>query len=79
VILAGDFNVLWGRRELDLFLAATGLKSVDEKGLPSHPSRAPKRQLDFILHSKEFAVENFYLPAVTYSDHVPLVCDLSFR
>lgn len=79
VILAGDFNVLWGRRELELFLSATGLRSADEQGLPSHPSHAPKRQLDFILHSKEFKVDNFYLPAVTYSDHVPLVCDFSFR
>lgn len=77
VILAGDFNVLWGKRELELFLAATGLQSADEKGLPSHPSHSPKRQLDFILHSREFKVDNFYLPAVTYSDHVPLVCDLS--
>jgi len=76
VIVAGDFNVLWGSRELELFLAATGLKSANNEGQPSHPSRKPKRQLDFILHSSELNVLNFYIPPIHLSDHVPLVCDL---
>lgn len=75
VIVAGDFNVLWGNRELDLFLGATGLINANREGQPSHPSRAPKRQLDFILHSPELKVTNFTIPKVLYSDHVPLVCD----
>ncbi|WP_457573307.1 endonuclease/exonuclease/phosphatase family protein [Desulfolithobacter sp.] len=79
VIVAGDFNVLWGDQELELFLAATGLASANGQGTPSHPSRAPKRQLDFILHSAEFKVREFRAPLVTYSDHVPLVCDLELR
>ncbi|BCO07891.1 endonuclease [Desulfolithobacter dissulfuricans] len=79
VIVAGDFNVLWGDQELELFLAATGLTSANGLGTPSHPSKAPKRQLDFILHSEEFKVSGFQAPLVTYSDHVPLVCDLELR
>jgi endonuclease/exonuclease/phosphatase family metal-dependent hydrolase len=78
IVVAGDFNVLWGNRELDLFLAATGLVSANCTGLPSHPSRSPRRQLDFILHSKDLKSSNFSIPPVTFSDHAPLVCDLSF-
>ncbi len=75
LIVAGDFNVLWGDRELELFLAATGLLSANNEGAPSHPSRAPKRQLDFILHSRELVVTDFQVPAITLSDHAPLLCD----
>lgn len=75
VIVAGDFNTLWGSRELNLFLAATGLKNADQEGLPSHPSHAPTRQLDFILHSKNITISDFFIPKVQLSDHMPLVCD----
>ena len=79
VIVAGDFNVLWGDRELDLFLAATGLISANDQGRPSHPSRSPKRQLDFILYSPELEASNFNIPMVHFSDHVPLVCDFALK
>ena len=79
LIVAGDFNVLWGDREMELFLAATGLLSANEEGKPSHPSRYPKRQLDYILHSVELKASNFQIPPVYYSDHAPLVCDFAFR
>jgi endonuclease/exonuclease/phosphatase family metal-dependent hydrolase len=75
VIVAGDFNVLWGDRELQLFLAATGLKSANGRGQPSHPSRAPRRQLDYIFHSPEIRATGFQIPQVKLSDHAPLVCD----
>ncbi len=78
VILAGDFNVLWGKRELDLFLGATGLVSANPEKLPSFPSRTPKMELDFILHSPELKVVNFQIPSVTFSDHAPLICDFEF-
>jgi endonuclease/exonuclease/phosphatase family metal-dependent hydrolase len=75
VIVAGDFNVLWGDRELELFLAATGLKSANGQGQPSHPSRAPRRQLDYIFYSPEIVATDFQIPQVKFSDHAPLVCD----
>jgi endonuclease/exonuclease/phosphatase family metal-dependent hydrolase len=75
VIVAGDFNILWGYRELELFLAASGLINANNLGQPSHPSRAPKRQLDFILHSGDLEVIHFDIPKVQFSDHAPLVCD----
>jgi len=78
-IVAGDFNVLWGHRELQLFLAATGLQTANLSNLPTFPSRAPRRQLDFILCSPEIEVTGFAIPQVTLSDHLPLVCDFEIR
>ncbi len=74
-IVAGDFNAFWGDREIRLFMAASGLASVFPFGQPSFPSWAPRRQLDFILHSPEIAITDFSIPRVLYSDHLPLVCD----
>jgi endonuclease/exonuclease/phosphatase family metal-dependent hydrolase len=75
VIVAGDFNVLWGDRELQLFLAAAQLNNANRNGEPSHPSRSPRRELDFIFHSSEIHVTHFQIPPVKFSDHTPLVCD----
>jgi len=77
VIVAGDFNVLWGDRELQLFLAATGLRNANSDGEPSHPSRAPRRQLDFIFHSPDIRITSFEIPKVKFSDHTPLVCEFA--
>ena len=79
VLVTGDFNVLWGDRELQLFLAATGLSSANCEGQPSHPSRAPRRQLDFIFHSPGIKVTSFCIPQVKLSDHAPLICDFEIR
>ncbi len=78
-IVAGDFNMLWGDREIDLFLAATGLATANTAGLPSFPSWLPRRQLDFILCSPQIEVDAFAMPSVTYSDHLPLVCDFTIK
>jgi len=75
LILAGDFNFLRGAQEVSLFLAATGLQSANTHGVPTYPSWAPRRELDFILHSPEIDVRRFFVPPVTFSDHLPLVCD----
>lgn len=75
VIVAGDFNAFKGDRELELFLAATGLKNANSNGQPSHPSRAPRRQLDYIFHSPQIQITDFQIPQVKLSDHAPLICD----
>ena len=75
VIVSGDFNVLWGNRELQLFLAATQLKNANSYGQPTHPSRVPRRQLDYIFHSPQVKITDFQIPHITLSDHTPLVCD----
>lgn len=75
VMVAGDFNTLWGNYEIDLFAAAAGLYSANVHNLPSWPSNRPRRQLDFIFHSPEIRILRFELPRVELSDHLPLVCD----
>ncbi len=75
LIVAGDFNVFRGPQEVQLFLAATGLQNANAKGLPTYPSWAPRRELDFILHSPEIHVRSLLVPEVELSDHLPVVCD----
>jgi endonuclease/exonuclease/phosphatase (EEP) superfamily protein YafD len=75
--VAGDFNAFWGDRELDLFMGATGLVNANGKGLATFPSHAPRRQLDFILHSPEIRVTDFRVPPVRLSDHMPLICEFT--
>jgi endonuclease/exonuclease/phosphatase family metal-dependent hydrolase len=79
VIVAGDFNTFWGDHEIYLFMQAAGLKSANTAGLPSYPSHDPRRELDFILYTDGIEVTNFRVPAVRYSDHLPLVCDFTIR
>ena len=78
-IVAGDFNARWGDQEIKLFLAATGLTSAGPGGIPTYPSWAPKRQLDFILHSPHIRITDFDMPKVLLSDHLPLVCDFEIK
>jgi endonuclease/exonuclease/phosphatase family metal-dependent hydrolase len=75
VIVAGDFNTFWGEHEMALFMEAAGLRSANLERLPSYPARRPRMELDFILHSQGVEVESFDVPAVTFSDHRPLICD----
>jgi endonuclease/exonuclease/phosphatase family metal-dependent hydrolase len=75
VIVAGDFNTFWGENEIYLFMKAAGLRSANSNGLPTYPSRAPRKELDFILYQKGIEVTDFQVPAVRHSDHLPLVCD----
>lgn len=79
VIVAGDFNTFWGDHEIYLFMQASGLKSANVQGLPSYPSRNPRRELDFILYTGDLEVTGFHVPPVRYSDHLPLVCDFEVR
>lgn len=74
-IIAGDFNVLWGEHEIELFLAASGMISANSESLPTFPSRNPKRHLDFILHSPSIRTLSFEVPQTTISDHLPLIWD----
>jgi len=78
-MVAGDFNAMWGDGEIKLFLAATGLINAGPTGVPTYPSWAPRRQLDFILHSPHIRITNFDMPQVTLSDHLPLVCDFYIK
>ncbi len=78
-VVAGDFNMLWGEREIDMFLAATGLQNANIERLPTYPSRKPRRHLDFVLHSKEITIRDFQVPMVSFSDHLPVLVDFDVQ
>lgn len=71
VIVAGDLNVFAGDKELELFLAASGLANANTKKTPSYR----KMQLDYLLHSPQISITNFDIPKIRLSDHYPIVCD----
>ena len=75
VIVAGDFNTFWGENEIYLFMRAAGLKSANVDGLPTYPSRSPRKELDFVLYQDGITVNSFDIPNVRLSDHLPLICD----
>lgn len=79
VIVAGDFNTFWGENEIYLFMRAAGLRSANVDCIPTYPSRAPRKELDFILFQEGINVTNFEVPKVRYSDHLPLVCDFEVK
>lgn len=79
VIVAGDFNTFWGENEIYLFMKAAGLTSANTESLPTYPSRAPRKELDFILYQDGIEVSGFEIPQVRLSDHLPLVCDFAVR
>ncbi|MDH3646829.1 MAG: endonuclease/exonuclease/phosphatase family protein [Gammaproteobacteria bacterium] len=75
VIVAGDFNTFWGEHEIFLFTQAAGLSNANTEGIPSYPSRQPRKELDFILYGEGIRPSGFAVPQVHYSDHLPLVLD----
>lgn len=79
VIVAGDFNTFWGENEIFLFMKAAGLRSANRERLPTYPSRSPRMELDFVLYGDGIDVSGFEVPDVSFSDHLPLVCDFQVR
>jgi endonuclease/exonuclease/phosphatase family metal-dependent hydrolase len=75
VIVAGDFNTFWGENEIYLFMRAAGLMSANVDSVPTYPSRAPRKELDFVLYQEGIEVTKFEIPDVRLSDHLPLICD----
>jgi endonuclease/exonuclease/phosphatase family metal-dependent hydrolase len=75
VVVAGDFNTFWGENEIYLFMKAARLTSANTDSIPTYPSRAPRKELDFVLYQDGVNVTGFEVPAVRHSDHLPLVCD----
>ena len=75
VVVAGDFNTFWGENEIYLFMKAAGLRSANVDSRPTYPSRAPRKELDFVLYQDGIRVTAFDIPDVKLSDHLPLVCD----
>lgn len=76
--LAGDFNTFHGEEaELSGFQRDLKLLNANESGAATYPAWKPLRQLDYILVSPGVNVDCFQVLPVLYSDHLPLVADLS--
>lgn len=75
VIVAGDFNTFWGENEIYLFMRAAGLTSANVDSVPTYPSRAPRKELDFVLYQEGIKVQKLEIPDIRLSDHLPLICD----
>jgi endonuclease/exonuclease/phosphatase family metal-dependent hydrolase len=75
VIVAGDFNTFWGENEIYLFMRAAGLTSANVDSVPTYPSRAPRKELDFVLYQEGIEVQKLEIPDIRLSDHLPLICD----
>jgi len=74
VIVAGDFNTFWGQDEIYLFMKAAGLQSANTEGLPSYPSRSPRKELDFILYQEGITVTHFEIRGTGEGTIDPRAC-----
>ncbi len=74
-IVAGDFNVMSGPKELELFLEASSLQHAGPEDAKTFPSWKPKLGLDFILYSPGIEIKSFDIPQVQFSDHLPIICE----
>jgi endonuclease/exonuclease/phosphatase family metal-dependent hydrolase len=75
-LIAGDFNAFAGKVELKEFMDVLRLSSANLLDAPTFPSRSPRWQLDFILHSPEIRITHFEVAkGIRLSDHLPLICD----
>jgi len=75
-LIMGDFNAFAGKVELKEFMDVLELSNANPTDAPTFPSRSPRWQLDFILHSSEIRVTHFEVAQdIRLSDHLPLICD----
>jgi len=79
VVVSGDFNTFWGENEIYLFMKAAGLTSANMDGVPTYPSRSPRKELDFVLYQDGIDVTGFEVADVRLSDHLPIICDFEPR
>lgn len=75
VMIAGDFNTFTGPDELLELRERLDLVNPNQNHKPTYPSWNPKRQLDFVLCSKNIHINNFSVEPVRFSDHLPIILD----
>ena len=79
VIIAGDLNTFAGEQELDGIKSKLNLINPNFEEIPTYPSWAPKHQLDYILCSKSFTVNNAEVINIKHSDHLPIIVDIDIN
>ena len=78
-LIGGDFNAFAGRGELESFMAGLGLRSANERDLPTFPSWRPEKQLDYILYSDGISPVRFEVGRERASDHLPVLFEFDLR
>jgi endonuclease/exonuclease/phosphatase family metal-dependent hydrolase len=77
IIIAGDFNTFKGNQELSRLKTELKLFNPNLDNCPTYPSWKPKHQLDYILCSEQLQVSSFAIPKVEFSDHLPLIAEIT--
>jgi endonuclease/exonuclease/phosphatase family metal-dependent hydrolase len=76
-ILMGDFNVTPEKELLDpIRERMTDTADYFEKDLKSFPSDDPKWKIDYMFISRDLAVKEADIPAITVSDHCPYTLEI---
>jgi endonuclease/exonuclease/phosphatase family metal-dependent hydrolase len=82
VVVMGDFNCSWQSNHglLKNFCRANGLHAYQPRAsLPTFPSRAPRRRLDWILCSESIHFKSHSVINIPISDHCAVIADLELR
>lgn len=74
-IIAGDFNVFSGAKELEILQKELKLINVNSSSEPTYPAYKPRLELDYILCSHKIKAQAFRVAKVLFSDHLPLIFD----
>ena len=75
VIVGGDFNARLGDREIQAFLAQTGLQPLSSDA-PTFPASLPAHRIDFLLGRGVSVVETGTSGSVKSSDHLLIWADV---
>lgn len=76
ITIGGDFNAFEGASELEELLHACRLKNANTNHSPTFPTYNPKKELDYLLVSRNLTVKNFQVVASSVSDHAALVAEI---
>ena len=77
VVLCGDFNLRAASPILTKFAQQSGLNILTNMSHKTHPSWAPKRDLDHILMSQNMSAQKPEVHSVKISDHLPVSVTLN--
>jgi len=82
-VIAGDFNLEPDTKSISIIAGNDMQDLIKDYGIKTTRSTLyQKKQFpfaDYVFVSKDLKVEDFYVPEVNYSDHLPLITKISFK
>jgi endonuclease/exonuclease/phosphatase family metal-dependent hydrolase len=79
IIVAGDFNIFGGTKELKPLLKKRNLHIANTDVDMTYPTKKPRHALDLVLAPKEFACDVRVRNDIVSSDHLPVVCSVAMQ